>query len=246
MTLRAGGDGGAARGAACVPSRRRCRRDRRAGRAQRRAAADWILPGVAGRVLVAARREPPGVAVGDPGRVRRRPGTRAPVRVDPGLTLSPVRAGAARRPGRLASAREAPCTPCGINVSAYEGEIPKAALRPFAGGIRSRCCRWRTGRRCPRARSTKGSRTGRSRRTRGSATPCEPSDEGRELEFPRPTVAENAWFAVDAAVLGEADAFGIRDDIDALERRLAELEENLGVRIERKLRSLLGRGSRAT
>ncbi len=133
----------------------------------------------------------------------------------------------------------------GVDVSAYAGETPKAALRPLRGWYPIEVLAVPS-EPLPQSAIDEGLANGTIQEDTRLRDALRAVDEGRELEFPRPTVAENAWFAVDAAVLGEADAFGIRDDIDALERRLAELEENLGVRVERKLRSLLGRGSQAT
>ncbi len=69
-------------------------------------------------------------------------------------------------------------------------------------------------------------------------------EAGNALTFSRPTVVDNAWYAVDAAVLGEADAFRLRADVDDLERRIAQLEETFTLRVERKLRATLRRGSR--
>ena len=61
--------------------------------------------------------------------------------------------------------------------------------------------------------------------------------------FHRPTAAEDAAFAVDAAVLGEADLVRVRRRLDELGRRIADLESRPAVRLERRLRSLgAGRG----
>jgi hypothetical protein len=133
----------------------------------------------------------------------------------------------------------------GVDVSTYAGEIPKAALRPLRGWYPIEVLSL-GGQTLPQSAIAEGLANGTIQEDTRLRDALRAVREGRDLDFPRPTVVENAWFAVDAAVLGEADAFGIRDDIDALERRLAELEENLGVRIERKLRSLVRRGSRAT
>ena len=69
-------------------------------------------------------------------------------------------------------------------------------------------------------------------------------DGGRALEFPRPNVVESAGYAVDAAVLGEGEIVAAQTYLDDLEARLAELEGNVGVRLERKLRSLARRRRR--
>ena len=133
----------------------------------------------------------------------------------------------------------------GVDLSAYEGEIPKAALRPLRGWYPIEVLSVGT-QALPQVAIDEGLANGTIQLDTRLRDALAAVRDGRDIEFPRPTVAENAWFAVDAAVLGEADAFGIRDDIDALERRLAELEENFGVRIGRKLRSLVRMGSRAT
>lgn len=132
----------------------------------------------------------------------------------------------------------------GVDVSSYRGEIPKAALRPLRGWYPIEVLTSPSGDPLPQAAIDEGLENGTIQRDDRIRDALRAVREGRDIEFPRPSVAENAWFAVDAAVLGEADAFVIRDDIDALERRLAVLEENLGVRIERKLRSLVRRGAR--
>jgi Glycosyl transferase family 2 len=47
---------------------------------------------------------------------------------------------------------------------------------------------------------------------------------GRPLMFPPPTLADDATYAVEAAVLGEADVIRVERRIDALEQRLRALE----------------------
>ena len=63
-------------------------------------------------------------------------------------------------------------------------------------------------------------------------------DEGGTLAFPRPTTLETASFAIDAAVLGEADVIRTQRWLDDLERRVGRLERTTPVRIERRLRDL--------
>jgi hypothetical protein len=65
---------------------------------------------------------------------------------------------------------------------------------------------------------------------------------GEEITFGRPSVVEGALFAADAAALGDADAFRLRDELAALDRRLTDLEEHAAVRLERRLRAVLRRG----
>jgi hypothetical protein len=64
---------------------------------------------------------------------------------------------------------------------------------------------------------------------------------GGPLAFPRPTAAEEAAFATDASVLGEADLVRVRRRLDELARRVGALESRPGTRLERRLRSLARR-----
>jgi glycosyl transferase family 2 len=59
---------------------------------------------------------------------------------------------------------------------------------------------------------------------------------GEKLVFPRPTVVDEAAYAVDVATLGEADVVRLQRRLDTLERRLVSVERRPSVRIERKLR----------
>jgi hypothetical protein len=65
---------------------------------------------------------------------------------------------------------------------------------------------------------------------------------GERLAFPRPSPIDDALLAADVAALGEADAFRLRDELDAVESRLREVEERASIRLERRLRGILGRG----
>jgi hypothetical protein len=69
--------------------------------------------------------------------------------------------------------------------------------------------------------------------------------EGKEPTFPRPTVVDEAAYAVDVAALGEADVVRLQRRLDTLEQRLLTLERRPLVRVDRKLRraadKLLGR-----
>src|SRR5438034_2621330 len=60
--------------------------------------------------------------------------------------------------------------------------------------------------------------------------------EGQELAFPRPTVVDEAAYAVAVAALGEADVVRLQRRLDTLEQRLLTLERRPIVRIDRKLR----------
>ena len=66
------------------------------------------------------------------------------------------------------------------------------------------------------------------------------------LEFPTPTLVDEATYAVEAAVLGEADVVRLQRRLDTLEHRLATVEQGLPNRVYRKLagpaRRVLRRG----
>jgi hypothetical protein len=61
--------------------------------------------------------------------------------------------------------------------------------------------------------------------------------EGKQIAFPRPTVVDEAAYAVDVAALGEADLVRLQRRLDTLEQRLLTIERRPSVRIESKLRS---------
>jgi hypothetical protein len=80
----------------------------------------------------------------------------------------------------------------------------------------------------------------------------DPSGEGylppggaAALRFPLPTLVDDAEYAVEAAVLGEADVVRLQRRLDELERRLGTVEQRLPRRAYRKLertaRRVLGR-----
>jgi hypothetical protein len=62
--------------------------------------------------------------------------------------------------------------------------------------------------------------------------------EGKQLTFPRPTVVDEAAYAVDVAALGEADLVRLQRRLDTLEQRLLTIERQPSVRVERKLRAV--------
>jgi len=62
-----------------------------------------------------------------------------------------------------------------------------------------------------------------------------------QLELPQPSVVDEALFAADAAVLGEADMIRARRTLDDIDARLAAVESSLPVRLERSLRSVVRR-----
>ena len=77
----------------------------------------------------------------------------------------------------------------------------------------------------PPRRSTRGcgTRSGSSRRAMGP------------LSFPLPSLVDEAMYAVEAAVLGEADVVRLQRRLDTLERRLQTLELRLPNRVYRKV-----------
>ncbi len=68
-----------------------------------------------------------------------------------------------------------------------------------------------------------------------------PERDASPLAFPRPTTLETVSFAVDAAVLGEADVIRTQRWLDDLERRVAVVERVAPVRLERRLRTFVQR-----
>jgi len=66
--------------------------------------------------------------------------------------------------------------------------------------------------------------------------------DGGAPSFPRPSTLDTAAFAVEAAVLAEADVVRTQRWLDDLERRLATVERRAPYRAERALRRLLRRG----
>ncbi|MBA3433762.1 MAG: hypothetical protein H0U08_06675 [Actinobacteria bacterium] len=73
--------------------------------------------------------------------------------------------------------------------------------------------------------------------------------EAPSLDFPIPSLVEDAEYAVESAVLGEADVVRLQRRLDTLERRLLTLELRLPTRVYRKVsrtaKRALRRGSTA-
>jgi hypothetical protein len=63
-----------------------------------------------------------------------------------------------------------------------------------------------------------------------------PADGVSRLTFPRPSVVDEAAYAVDVAALGEADLVRLQRRLDALEQRVLPLERRPGTRAYRSLR----------
>jgi hypothetical protein len=59
---------------------------------------------------------------------------------------------------------------------------------------------------------------------------------GKGLTFPRPTVVDEAAYAVDVAALGEADVVRLQRRLDTVEQRLLTIERRPLLRIDRTLR----------
>jgi hypothetical protein len=80
---------------------------------------------------------------------------------------------------------------------------------------------------------------------RGKEFALPDSGEGR-LSFPRPSVVDDAAYAIDVAALGEADVVRLQRRLDTLEPRLLALERRPITRLYKKLREaakkVLGRG----
>jgi hypothetical protein len=71
-----------------------------------------------------------------------------------------------------------------------------------------------------------------------------PEDGRGRLRFPRPTVVEDAAYAAEAAVLGEADTVRVQRRLDELEQRLSRLEAAPWRRVARRARRLARKVSR--
>jgi hypothetical protein len=77
----------------------------------------------------------------------------------------------------------------------------------------------------------------------GVASLSEEAEFRREtLVFPRPSVVDDALFAVEAAVVSQADDVRVRRQVDDLERRLQTIETLPSVRLGRRFRRLRQRG----
>lgn len=127
-----------------------------------------------------------------------------------------------------------------VDIGEYDGEIVKSALRPLRGWYPIEVL------------SLGADRVSEDELAQGIAEGVVQVDTrlrdalqaihaGEHVTFARPSVVDSAAFAVDAAVLGEGDAFRLRGEFDDLERRLADLEEKLVVRVERRLRRIARR-----
>ena len=82
-------------------------------------------------------------------------------------------------------------------------------------------------------------------RTLAGASPLPEQVEFRRevLTFPRPSVVDDAMFAVEASVVSQADEVRVRRQVDDLERRVQTLEAQIGARAQRVVERLLRRGT---
>ena len=169
----------------------------------------------------------------------------------------PVRAAARVVPDRVLPLPP----PLGGPVRA-QGEAPGRGVRASTSRDRrpptTRTCSRRSGagriggvlrgaRRLRRGARARAWRTAGSSSTPGFATRYARSQRGRRpSRFPVPTLVEDAEYAVEAAVLGEADVVRLQRRLDELERRLGTVEQRLPRRAYRKLertaRRVLSRG----
>ena len=80
-------------------------------------------------------------------------------------------------------------------------------------------------------------------RTLAGAAPLPEGVEFRRetLVFPRPSVVDDALFAIEAAVVSQADDVRVRRQVDDLEQRVQTLESQVGVRVQHLLERLLRR-----
>jgi hypothetical protein len=79
----------------------------------------------------------------------------------------------------------------------------------------------------------------------GARTFALPGETGSHLSFDRPSVVDDAAYAVDVAALGEADVVRLQRQVDTLEQRLQAVESKgtngLSTKIAARARQLLGR-----
>jgi glycosyltransferase involved in cell wall biosynthesis len=76
----------------------------------------------------------------------------------------------------------------------------------------------------------------------GTAHLEEQAEFGRKtLVFPRPSVVDDALFAVEAAVVAQADDVRVRRQVDDLERRVQTLESQVSARVQRLVERVLRR-----
>jgi len=129
-----------------------------------------------------------------------------------------------------------------IDVAGYDGGLVPSRLRPLRGWYPVEVLSFSGGLAASQERIDAGLQEGvveEDTRVRDALSTI--ADGGGSLRFERPSVVDNALFAVDASVLGEADAFRLRDELDELERRLAKVEDNVALRAARKLQALVRR-----
>ena len=133
----------------------------------------------------------------------------------------------------------------GVDIGEYDGGLVRSELRPLRGWYPVEVLVYPDGPVEPQEWIEAGIAKGvvvEDTRVRDALALL---DGGSPIAFHRPSVVENALFAIDASVLGEADAFQLRGELDELERRLADAEENIAFRAARKLQGLARRARRS-
>jgi hypothetical protein len=76
---------------------------------------------------------------------------------------------------------------------------------------------------------------------RAESLPERPEFRFQALTFPRPSVVDDALFAVEAAVVAQADEMRLRRQVDGLERRVQMLESKFGTPVQRLLERIFKR-----
>lgn len=84
---------------------------------------------------------------------------------------------------------------------------------------------------------------GLRRPTEGGRAYALPSELERAFELPRPSIVDDASYAVDVAAVGEADISAVRERLDRLEGEIARLERGFWRRLGRKVDGLRTRGA---
>lgn len=133
----------------------------------------------------------------------------------------------------------------GVDVAGYDGGLVPSGLRPLRGWYPVEVLSFADEHVESQERIEAGLQEGVVEEDTRVRDALRRIAEGGSLEFERPSVVDNALFAVDASVLGEADAFRLRGELDELERRLANVEDNAALRVARKLQSLVQRSRRS-
>ena len=169
----------------------------------------------------------------DPGHARKSRTCRQPVRAAPGM----VSHRGLSLPAPFARAEPAQGSTPGRCLEAHRqgaDRVPRADVRSPRVGHDGRLLR-RPGRRRLRRRSKAWTPGDWSSTLRLRDALRQLAAGGAPLEFPTPTLVDEASYAVEAAVLGEADVVRLQRRLDTLEERLSSIELRLPNRIYRKV-----------